>query len=121
MARCLIPCNEKYKELKLSKKYIDSIGYKNILPMAFYSNTEDIDFMALPYITTEKKSSSYGNEITRSDDDVFYKTIFINRKDNKISENKIKEVYEKFIEDFDGTTKTTKKKSVTKTKKTKKS
>ena len=104
-----------------SKNYIDSIGYKNILPLDFYSNTKDIDFMALPYITMGKKSSSYGNEITRSDDDVFYKTIFINRKDNKISENKIKEVYEKFIEDFDGTKKTTKKKSVTKTKKTKKS
>lgn len=121
MARCLIPCNEKYKELKLSKKYIDSIGYKNILPLSFYSYTEDIDFMALPYITTEKKSSTYGNEITRSDDDVFYKTIFINRKDNKISENTIKKVYEKFIEDFNGTTKKTKKKSAIITKKTKKS
>lgn len=89
--------------------------------MSFYSYTEDIDFMALPYITTEKKSSTYGNEITRSDDDVFYKTIFINRKDNKISENTIKKVYEKFIEDFNGTTKKTKKKSAIITKKTKKS
>ncbi|MCR4735309.1 MAG: ATP-binding protein [Treponema sp.] len=118
MARCLIPCNEKYKELKLSKKYIDSIGYKNILPLSFYLNTETIDYMALPYITEENNTRTHDRLIIPSADDTFYKTIFINRKDENVSENQIKDIYKKFIEDFDGSKKHgTKKKTKSSTKK----
>ena len=111
MARCLIPCNEKFKALRLSKEYIDSIGYKCILPNVFTYEYKRIDFMALPYITEKKEGFGIERNIIPSADDLFYDTVYKNRLDKSVTKKEIKDTYKLFIKDFDDEKKCTVKKT----------
>lgn len=101
-ARCIIPCEKDYYDLKTKKEYAKDYPWAYVLPQCFHTRNKNIHLMIWPY----KRVRNYNNnefkiKFEKTLDENFFASVFPNLEDKSVSENRMKELYENFCKTYD--------------------
>lgn len=101
-ARCLIPCEEKYLCLAVTKESLKHFPWAYIIPQFFITDCDKVDLMILPYRKSQYyKNNEYKIELEKTLNENFFSTVYPHLKDKSIPKEKMEDLYQTFCREFD--------------------
>lgn len=101
-ARCLIPCEEKYLCLAVTKESLKHFPWAYIIPQFFIVDNDKVNLMIMPYRKVQYyKNNEYKIELEKTLNENFFSTVYPHLMDKSITKDKMEEQYSTFCREFD--------------------